>query len=361
MMITPMIATPTTQASTAVAAPQVSGSLSTPPVREQVESADAIDGAALLTRNATAYIPTSDGRVIIVHVPDGLLDVPGRDRPSLVGSRPSARPTPADERELANIKSTVADVRKYYASVGVRDDEGNDGSAVIQFNPRYPNASYAPEGIPEIGVPRDSITVGVEPDSGKSFGAAKDVVAHEWGHRVIDRLTKGTLEMSPLSSDVAVHETLADTLAAAFDSDDWLLGEELSAPVRDMKNPERLGHPSHVNQLDRALSRDSPLMHPLRLPDGRVTLVPDWHGIAGIPNKAAHLIGESIGRDNMAKVYVHAAREHIRGGQGLDGYARAVIMAARDVFGDGSRELQATRQAWDAVGLLELADKAKRP
>lgn len=324
---------------------------------------DALVGS---TRGATGYIPLPGGRVIIVNLPDGFLPRDdhdhghdhGSDRPSLLGGASVPRvPSGAIAREQAAIEKTVSDVRSFFSGIGIADNEGNDGSAQIRFDPEFPNAAYAPDGAPELGIPADSITVGVDPRSGQSFGRAKDVVAHEWSHRVIDRLTQGTLKMSPVSSDVAIHETLADTLASAFDKDDWQLGEELGKPIRDMKNPESLGHPGHMQDLKQTLAPDSQFVHPARTPNGEVVLLPDWHVVAGVPNKAATIIGDTLGRDAMAKIYVKAARDHIRGGDKFSGLAAAVVRSAQELYGAGSRELQVTRDAWDAVGLLASADR----
>jgi len=263
-------------------------------------------------------------------------------------------------REQVRLEETVARIQASFGALGIRESEGND-PVTARFNPRYPNASYAPNGVPSKGVPVDSITVGVDPRSMRPYTEADDVVAHELAHRVIDHMT--TLDMSPFSEDVAVHESLADTFAALVDDDDWVIGDQLVSPVRVMDDPEQLGHPDHVNDLDRVFAPDSEFMHPVKLANGDVVrdpmtdepvLVPDWHVIAGIPNKAATLIGNELGREKLGEIYLKAVREHVNPGEEIEGLASAVMQSAEELYGADSRESQVTQAAWDAVGMLEL-------
>ena len=322
------------------------------PAPQQPAPAPAADAVA--GRDALTFVPLGDGTGVIIDIPT---DSHGHRIPTMPGRQfrggESGGTTVA--REQARLEETVADIQATFRQMGVRDSEGN-GPVSATFNPRYPNASYAPEGVPELGVPRDSITVGVDPRDRTPFTKAKDVVAHELSHRVIDHMTRGNLEMSPLSEDVAVHESLADTFAALVDNDEWVIGDELVQPIRDMANPERLGHPDHVNDLKRVLAPGSEFMVPVGRDrrTGEVVTAPDWHVVAGIPNKAAAIIGETLGREKLGEIYLKAVRENVRGGQEIEGLAVAVMKSAKDLYGSGSREFQVTKDAWDAVGVLDL-------
>ncbi|MCW2923044.1 MAG: peptidase family protein, partial [Thermoleophilia bacterium] len=316
-------------------------------------SSDPAAGVRELSRDALHFIPLGDGRVVVVDdgiAPGGMRrpSAPTESPEGLEGGeslRPTDRNDPAVLAEQHRIEGTIDDIRGFFSKLGVKDSEGNDRTTVV-FNPRYHNASYSPEAIPEFGVPADSVSVGTDPRSGESFGKAKDVLAHEWTHRIVDHLTHGKLEMSPLSEDVAVHESLADTFAAAYDSDDWVIGDELVEPIRVMNDPEQLGHPDNVDDLPRIMAPGSEFMHELPTRDGgvlrdrsgKVVEVPDWHVIAGIPNKAASIIGDSLGRDTMAKIYLKAVREGVKPGQEIEGLASAVMQSASDLFGADSHE-----------------------
>jgi hypothetical protein len=315
------------------------------------------------TRDALVGIPMGDGRVVVVDVPDGVLGrVPHEhSHGSPAGRRGFGSVSDAlrgvdETAEQRAIETEVKDVQSRFAKLGIRPEEGN-GPVQARFVPGFPNAAYAPEGVPEYGIPADAIGVGVDPRSGRSFGEAEDVIAHELAHRVVDHMTKRPLSMSPLSEDVAIHESLADTFAAIIDDDDpWTIGEDLVEPVRSMDHPERLGHPGHVDDLKRILVPGGEHMVPVGRDrrTGEVVEAPDWHVVAGIPNKAASIIGKELGKDELAKIYIDAIRNYVQPGAEVEGLAAATLRSAKDLFGAGSHELQVTRDAWDAVGVLGL-------
>ncbi len=259
------------------------------------------------------------------------------------------------QAEQRRIDEAVQQIRSAYAALGIQDSEGN-GPVQAYFRPYLPNAAYAPDGDPKYRLPPDSIGVGIDPRSGRSFAEAPDVIAHELAHRIIDHMTTGQLSMHPLSQDIAVHESLADTFAALIDRDDWTIGEQLVEPVRMMDHPERLGHPGHVKDLETILRPGSKYMVPVGRDrrTGKIVKGPDWHVVAGIPNKAAALIGEALGRDKLGEIYIKAVREGVRPGRSIGGLAVAVLNSAKDLYGTDSHEFQVTRDAWDAVGVLDL-------
>ena len=328
-----------------------------------------VDSATPATRDALVAVPTRDGKVVILDVPDDMIGMPsGHDHGSHheaprrgFGSINTGRRGANIAAEQRRIDETVHRVQAKFAALGITDREGNS-PVRAKFVPDFPNAAYAPEGLPQYGMPADSIGVGFDPRSGRSFAEAEDVVAHELAHRVIDHMTKQPLSMHPMSEDVAVHESLADTFAALVDDDqEWVLGEDLAAPVRIMDHPERLGHPGHVDDLKKILAPGSEHMVPVGRDrrTGKVVEAPDWHVVAGIPNKAAAIIGSKLGKEALGEIYIDAVRKYVQPGKEIEGLAAATMRSASDLFGAGSHELQVTRDAWDAVGVLDLLD-AKR-
>ena len=334
-----------------------------------LQGASGATGTAAATRDALVAVPLPDGRVVILEVPDGFLPgghghdhghapTGGPQRRSDAGAAGDARRGAIIAAEQRRIDDTVSTIQAKYGALGIRDHEGND-PVKAHFIPEFPNAAYAPEGVEELGLPADSIGVGIDPRSGRSFGEADDVIAHELAHRIIDHMTPQPLSMSPLSEDVAVHESLADTFASLVDQDGgWELGEELGEPVRIMDKPEQLGHPGHVADLKSILVPGGEHMVEIEVEDRRgnskVVEAPDWHVVAGIPNKAAAIIGDTLGRDALGEIYIKAVREHVRPGQEIEGLAKGVLTATRDLFGAGSRELDVVTKAWDSVGVLDL-------
>jgi len=280
----------------------------------------------------------AQGRPVTMNLPDGYVD-----------------------REQARSEAIVEKVRDFYKGIGVTDAEGADPAAAVEFLPGLNNAEYL-SGSSD-GTEVDHVHIGIDRTTGRSFNDAEEVVAHEWGHRVINRISNASLSMDPRSEDVAIHESLADTFAAAYDGDDWTMGEDLGEPIRDMANPERLGHPGTMAELNDLMRPGTGFTHPIQIGpgrddvargvDGAPILVPDWHAVAGVPNKAASLIGDALGRDTMAQIYLKALRDNVRPGQEIAGLAVATMIASRDLFGADSKELRVTMEAWNAVGVLD--------
>jgi Zn-dependent metalloprotease len=77
----------------------------------------------------------------------------------------------------------------------------------------------------------------------------------------------------------------------------------------------------------------------------------------GIPNKAAYLIGEKIGRQAMADVYMNALRNHMGWSASFKSTANATVASAAELFGKDSTQTTAVRDAWTAVGVLNAARK----
>ncbi len=273
------------------------------------------------TRDALVAVPLSNGQVVILDVPEGM--IPGghdhaHEAPTSrrgFGARDGARAGVDVQREQQRIDDAVEQIQAAYAKLGIKDSEGND-PVKAYFRPDFPNAAYAPDGYRDYDLPADSIGVGIDPRSGHSFAEAPDVVAHELAHRIIDHMTTGKLSMHPMSEDVAIPESLADTFAALVDRDDWTMGEQLVEPVRIMDHPERLGHPGHVKDLKAILRPGGEHMVPVGRDrnTGEVIEAPDWHVVAGIPNKAATIIGDELGRDKLGEIYIKAVREGVRPG-----------------------------------------------
>lgn len=243
--------------------------------------------------------------------------------------------------EQRRAEAQLQDVREFYDRIGVRQDEGND-EAPLTYDPDYQNAAYIPA--------KDALRIGVDQATGTSYAGQGDVIAHEWGHRVVRHIVGDMVS----DEDAAIDESLADTLASAYDGN-FTMGEGTGELVRDMLHPERLDHPRDVADLRKAEAEQaSPLFVEQESGYGRVHVAMDPHVLASIPNRAAALIGTKLGTDTMASIYLDAMRKHVRPGGQIEGLAIGTLQSAKDMFGTQSQEFQATRDAWDAVGVLDL-------
>ena len=183
--------------------------------------------------------------------------------------------------------------------------------------------------------------------SSSPLAGALDVAAHEMTHGIIEH-TVG-LEYSFQSG--ALNESFADIFGAMVDDDDWLMGEDISnkayypsGAMRDLRDPH---------------NGDAPGGHgwqPAHMDEYReLDLEDDYGGVhvnSGIPNRAAYLVAEAIGREKTAQIYyrILEARYLAPRSQFID-CRLAAERAARDLFGDGSPEVDAVSSAYDAVGI----------
>lgn len=181
----------------------------------------------------------------------------------------------------------------------------------------------------------------------RPLAGALDVVAHEMTHGVVQH----TVNLEYKFQSGALDESFADVFAAMVDRDDWLIGEDVvelayypSGALRDMEDPHNGGdsgdnywQPSHmVEFLDWDLEQDN----------GGV------HINNGIVNRAAYLIGSTIGKEKLEQIYYRVMYAHYLSSQSQFIDMRlAAIHAASDLYGEPSADVDAVAAAFDAVGI----------
>lgn len=177
-----------------------------------------------------------------------------------------------------------------------------------------------------------------------------DVAAHEMTHGVIEH----TANLVYLSQSGAINESLADVFGVMVDRDDWLVGEDVVNPqyfpsgaMRSFSDPHNGGSgPQSPGWQPKHMSEYQTLPETEEGDNGGV------HVNSGIPNHACYLIAQQIGRDKTERIYYRALTTYLtQNSQFLD-LRRAVIAAARDLYGDGT-ETQAIAAAFDAVGITD--------
>lgn len=162
------------------------------------------------------------------------------------------------------------------------------------------------------------------------LGKALDVTVHETTHAVVD----SEVNLRYSGQQGAINESFADVLASVADPKDWQIGEDVFTPqipgdsIRDLSKP-RYGS---VAELPRE-------------PGVEV------HDLSGVPSLAAVKVGDTIGRDKLGQIWYRALTDHLDSRAGFAGAARATLEAARDLYGQDSREFSAVRDAWKAVGV----------
>ncbi|MCW2949639.1 MAG: flagellar biosynthesis protein FlgM [Thermoleophilia bacterium] len=230
-----------------------------------------------------------------------------------------------DSVALARVSQWVAHERDMFVRAGLTD--------AAQLPPiRVDFAPFSP--VAEMRTEQGSMLLGTYTRRNLPASVGADLVRHEYAHYVLDH----TVLPHRLASEqaAAMHESLADTFASVLD-DDWTLGEDFfpdGRVTRSMQEPA---------------AGIAPVAWGARtLPDhvGDVQRGDEAHTQAGIPNRAAYLIGSVLGRERLASLYVDALTQHLDRDLGFDAFAGATLAAARD-----DHERTIIRDAWSKVGI----------
>lgn len=208
-----------------------------------------------------------------------------------------------------------ATVQERFREWGLDAAEGNEAITRRWHEPRLvDNAYYDGE--------KDEMVFGVS-QQGTPIGMSDDAIAHEFAHRVI----KANGDIRYEGQPGAINESIADVMAAAVDSEDWLIVEDaIPGGLRDMSRPATM--------------------------DDYLDTTEDHGGIhvnSAIPNHAAYLIGEQVGRDRMGAIYARTIREHLKHDMEFTDLATSTHRAAVELYGRDSSEARAVVQAWDGV------------
>lgn len=183
----------------------------------------------------------------------------------------------------------------------------------------------------------------------KPLARALDVTGHEMTHGVI----AATINLDYKNQSGALNESLADIFGCLIEGNNWTMGEDVvndrthypTGALRDLADPHNGGK-----------SRSDASWQPAHMLEFvKTTLSDDNGGVHinnGIPNHAAYLIAQAIGREETGKIYYHVldARYLNPGSQFID-MRLAAVRSATDIYGDTSPEVKAVRDAFTAVGI----------
>jgi len=175
-----------------------------------------------------------------------------------------------------------------------------------------------------------------------------DVIAHEWGHAVVEFSAK--LEYRFQSG--AINETFADIQGAMVDRTNWKIAENVvknkqqypSGALRDMSNPHNGGknkdddcwQPMHVSEM---------LLVPEENDHGGV------HTNSGITNYAYYLFATATSKEKAEKIFYRALFKYLTPTAKFIDLRKAVIQSAKDL--GYSNDVTALGNAFDKVGIIE--------
>ncbi|MFC1771272.1 M4 family metallopeptidase, partial [Candidatus Margulisiibacteriota bacterium] len=169
------------------------------------------------------------------------------------------------------------------------------------------------------------------------FGNSLDIVAHEFGHAVTDY----TADLIYQNQSGALNESMSDVWGAMVDRDDWIMGEvsiypnDLNEGMRYFDDPTRGSQPAHMDDYEN-----------ITYDNGGV------HINSGIPNKAFYLIATQTGKDDAENIYYRALTHYFTQSTDFFGARLCLIQAAKDLFGETSRQASIVMQAFDDVGII---------
>ncbi len=234
---------------------------------------------------------------------------------------------------------------EYYLNTHGRNSIDGEGGSIISlihatYNGRNPWGNAVWNGVCMIYGDGSSIFY--------PLAWSLDVAAHEMTHGVTDN--SAGLEYEFQSG--ALNESFSDVFGCMIDTTNWLLGEDIvreyfsSGALRDLADPHNGGtaygdrgwQPAHMSEyVDLPNTEDG-----------------DWGGVhvnSGIPNHAAYLIAQAIGRSETEQIYYKALTQYLQRQSDFIDCRLALVQAAEDLFGPGSRP-NAVKAAFDQVGIV---------
>ncbi|WP_434296493.1 M4 family metallopeptidase [Clostridium sporogenes] len=221
------------------------------------------------------------------------------------------------------------------------DNKGMNIKGFVHIGKRYANAFWLGEYDSMFFGDGDGIHV-------SSFAKALDVVGHELSHGVTYK--ESNLKYEKESG--ALNESFSDIMGTAIEGKNFVIGEDCWIPnpwlgdtMRDMKDPSRGRQPAHMKDFEYLpVDRDN-----------------DWGGVhtnSGIINHAAYLIADGFekmgakdSKDIMAKLFYTANRYYWDQTTDFAKCRNDVVKAAKDIYGDNSKEVEIVKNAFDKVGI----------
>ncbi|MDP1623945.1 MAG: M4 family metallopeptidase [Bacteroidales bacterium] len=181
----------------------------------------------------------------------------------------------------------------------------------------------------------------------KPLAGALDVSAHELGHAYDE--ASANLEYQNQSG--AMNEAFSDIAGAVVERLNWKIGEDIVKPgifpggcLRDMSNPHNGGS-----------SFSDPGYQPANVSE-MYTGTEDNGGVhinSGIINFAFYKYVSVVGMEKGEMTFFRALFQYLtRSSQFID-CRLAVVQSAKDLYGDGSAEVNAAKSAFDAVGIMD--------
>lgn len=242
---------------------------------------------------------------------------------------------------------------QFYMEAYQRDSIDNNGlplQATIHYGVQYDNAFW-----------NGSQMVFGEGDGElfNRFTISLDVIAHELTHGV----TQTDANLIYQDQSGALNESISDVfgslvkqfmLGQTADQADWLIGKGLFTNHVQGEALRSMAKPGTAYD-DPVLGKDP---QPSHMRDYYST--PDDNGgvhiNSGIPNHAFYLVAKKLGGhawEKAGRIWYHTLHDRtLHPNVDFQAFAHTTIMTAAQIYGAGSSEEQAVKDAWDQVGVI---------
>lgn len=178
-----------------------------------------------------------------------------------------------------------------------------------------------------------------------------DVIGHELTHGITDN----TAQLIYEGQSGALNEAYSDIFGALIDRDNWTIGEKVvksppfPAPfMRSLEDPNMNGLYDPNNPL-RGVGQPAHADEYANLPRSRRADNGGVHINSGIPNHAAYLLAQAIGKEKMEQIYFRTLTQYLSPQSDFFDAAQATVRAAQDLYGQA--EVDAVRQSFAQVGI----------
>jgi len=227
-------------------------------------------------------------------------------------------------------------VYDYYKNVHNRNSFDGNGKTIrsaVHYGNNYNNAYWNGQQM----IYGDGDGVEFAPLSG-----SLDIVAHELTHAV----TEYSADLRYISQSGALNESFSDVFGYFVDPANWDLGEAVYTPgvkgdaLRSLSNPEKHDQPAHM--------RDYQYLPATEEGDNGGV-----HTNSGIPNKAAYLTINAIGKEKAEKIYYRALTTYLTPTSDFSKARAALLQSVADYDGVNSATYRAVQKAWNDVGVIK--------
>jgi Zn-dependent metalloprotease len=185
----------------------------------------------------------------------------------------------------------------------------------------------------------------------KPLSYGLDVVGHELTHGV----TENTAQLIYEGQSGALNESYSDIFGAMIDRSNWTMGEAVvkSPPypvpyLRSLQDPTLGGNYDPSDPLS-GIGQPGTMRDYANLPLSRRADNGGVHINSGIPNHAAYLVAQAIGREKMEQIYYRTLTQYLSPDADFLDAGRATVQAATDLY--GATEVNAVRDAFRQVGI----------